>query len=919
MIKTRIEEVQLQFLTGNTELTHLRVSNDQLIVTTQRTVYRINLQDPAIVSHFDCPLSKELEAIMNVHVSPLGSAVFIRTNFGRYMLLKDGEFTQLNKIKNFDLSSLHWIDETTLFMGIKKVAKLYRVEWTGKDITTKLWYENKKLSGGIDGIAYWEGSLLLTIKDNILYWKDIKNMKLPLLLPDESEQFERLKHHTIKRFDSYNGLFAWVTSSGIVFGDLKENQMTKDPPSFNNTGRFLSSSKVLLNFELPDYQNEKDYLIKDIILTAFHILVLRKDTVTIVSQLNNEVVFHEAIPRQRFVNANADNNEKFLGLVRDSVKETFWCFSNMNVFEIIIENESNSVWNLLVQDNKFDKALSLKGLTLREMETIKFQKAMYLFHTVKEFHSAAQIFGDIKELSHFGEIALDFLKIKDYNDLNVILIKQLDGIPWKSTQVVLSSWIVWNFIKQLNDIELKLNTTKPTSADGDKLLNLNLKLKNKSEELTKFLESHLQSLDNKTVYQIMSKQNRPNELLKFAKLINDMKFLLSFWIDQGNWYESLKILSTIKDHDLVYKYSLILLLNSPEATVSTWMKIKDLNPNKLIPTILKFFTNWQNNTKLISDSSETPENYSLTYLKWCVEEVQRICDPIIYNSILYMMIVDPRNDMILENNIIKFMRSNENKFDVNFQLRLSLKFKKTKASIFLLTRLNLFEDAIDLALKNNLVDDCKIIVNDEILIEDYKLRKRLWLKIARHLLFSMKDVDTKHLIRTILNDSNEILTIKDLLPFFNEYTTIANLKEELIKFLENHNMKMNEISDDIINSKNLKLEINTEISKFDEIYRILEPGKSCDECGRFLQVKKFIVFPCGHCFHWNCLIRVILSSNDYNLRQKTEKFLKAKNKHNLNDLEAIIVQKCGLCSDININKIDQPIVIDEAELSKWNE
>ncbi|EJS42705.1 pep3p [Saccharomyces arboricola H-6] len=919
MLKTRIEEVQLQFLTGNTELSHLKVSNDQLLVTTQRTLYRINLQDPAIVNQFECPLSKELESIMNVHVSPLGTTVFIRTNFGRYMLLKDGEFAQLNKIKNLDLSSFYWINESTFLMGTKKVAKLYRIEWTGKDITTKLWYENKKLPGGIDGIAYWKGSLLLTIKDHILYWRDVTNMKFPLLLPDESEQFERLKHHTIKKFDSYNGLFAWVTSSGIVFGDLKENHMEEDPSSSNNNGKFLSSSKVLLNFELPDYQNDKDHLIKDIILTAFHIILLRSDTVTMVNQLNNDVVFHEAIPRQQFASDDANSTEKFLGLVRDSEKETFWCFSNINVFEIIIEKESNSIWNLLVQDKKFDKALSLKGLTPRELETIKFSKAMYLFHTAKDFRSAAQTLGSIKDLSHFGEIALNFLQMKDYDDLNIVLIKQLDSVPWKSTQIVLSSWIVWNFMKQLNDIELNINTTKTTSGDEDNLLNWNLKLKKKSNELTNFLKDHLEKLDNKTVYQIMSKQNRQNELLVFAKLINDMKFLLSFWIDQGNWYESLKILLTINDHNLVYKYSLILLLNSPEATISTWMKIKDLNPNKFIATILKFFTNWQNNTKLINTSSEYPENYSLTYLRWCVEEVPRLCEPIVYNSILYMMITDPKNDVILENDIIKFMKSNENKFDLNFQLRLSLKFKKTKASIFLLTRLNLFDDAIDLALKNGLIDDCKIIVNDEALIEDNKLRKRLWLKIAKHILLSMKDIDIKQLIRTILNDSNEVLTIKDLLPFFNEYTTIANLKEELIKFLENHNMKMNEISEDIMNSKNLKVQINTEISKFNEIYRILEPGKSCDECGRFLQTKKFIVFPCGHCFHWNCLIRLILSSNDYNLRQKTENFLKAQNKHNLNDLETIIIEKCGFCSDINVNKIDQPVVIDEAELAKWND
>ncbi|QID86738.1 tethering complex subunit [Saccharomyces pastorianus] len=919
MLKTRIEEVQLQFLMGNTELTHLQVSNDQLVVTTQRTVYRINLQDPAIVNNFECPLNKELESIMNVHISPLGTAIFIRTNFGRYMLLKDGEFTQFNKIKNLDLSSFFWIDETTFLMGTKKVAKLYRIEWTGKDFTSKLWYDNKKLPGGIDGVAYWKGSLLLTIKDNILYWKDITKMKLPLLQPDESEQFERLKHHTIKKFDSYNGLFAWVTSSGIVFGDLKDNFTAKDSASSDNVGKFLSSSKVLLNFELPDYNNDKDHLIKDIVLTPFHILLLRNDTVTMVSQLNNDIVFHEAIPRHRFASATADSNEKFLGLVRDSEKETFWCFSNRNVFEIIIENESNSIWNLLVRDNKFDKALSLKGLTPREMEAIKFSKAMYLFHTAKDFHSAANTLGVIKDLSHFGEIALNFLQLKDYNDLNIVLIKQLENVPWKSTQVVLSSWIVWNFMKQLNDIELKMHTTKTTSVDEDNLLNWNLMLKEKSNELTKFLERHLETLDNETVYQIMSRQNRQNELLVFAKLINDMKFLLSYWIDQGNWYESLKILLTINDNDLVYKYSLILLLNSPEATISTWMKLRNLNPNKFVPTILKYFTNWQNSAKLVSSSSEYPENYSLTYLKWCVKEVPRTCDPIIYNSILYMMITDPKNDAILENDMIKFMRSNENKFDLNFQLRLSLKYKKTKVSIFLLTRLKLFDDAIDLALKNDLIDDCKIIVNDEILIEDYKLRKKLWLKIAKYLLLSMKDIDIKQLIRTILNDSNEVLTIKDLLPFFNEYTTIANLKEELIKFLENHNMKMNEISEDIINSKNLKVEINTEISKFNEIYRILEPGKSCDECGKFLQIKKFIVFPCGHCFHWNCLIRLILTSNDYNLRQKIEKFLKAKNKHNLNDLESIIVEKCGLCSDINVNKIDQPVRIDEAELAKWND
>lgn len=132
---------------------------------------------------------------------------------------------------------------------------------------------------------------------------------------------------------------------------------------------------------------------------------------------------------------------------------------------------------------------------------------------------------------------------------------------------------------------------------------------------------------------------------------------------------------------------------------------------------------------------------------------------------------------------------------------------------------------------------------------------------------------------------------------------------------------MSRISSQIQQSLQMKKDIALEIETFKERYRVLEPGISCSSCEKLLQTRKFLVFPCGHCFHTDCLIKSILNSNDYNFKSLIVNFQrrlsKDRNSVRPQELESIITRKCSLCSDININTVDDYLNIDENEAEKW--
>lgn len=922
-MNVEIEHVQLDFIK---EIEHnicsLKVQSNVLCFALKTgLIFLIDLDTPSTVSKFVIPLvtaSNNCERLIDMWLSPDATRLFLKTNFAKYYLCdvgsmidnagkgvansRAGIFTVRKLLKkNSDIKIVNWCSGGNLLCGTLDGQILY-VEAVGKngkqrnDPDVSVVYKG---GSKIDGILFnEEGHLVIASGNCIAYWKNISlGRDVNIGEPLEVEEFEQLHKDSSKKFASHKDMFAWITQTGIVFG------------SSNDKPKVLSNAKVFLTVELP----ESKHNIRDIILTEYHIIILRGCTVTLINQLSNAVVFEESIL--------GEAGERMIGLTADYSQQvpTFWCFSNTNIYEIVLSNESQAVWKLLAEQHKYDAALDLRGLSDFQKRELYFQKGCYLLDVEGKTIEAAQCFGRSSNVAT-SSIALKLLNSRnDTEPLQVFLIARLDSLTskYQVQRILLSSWIVWTFMKHLNDVDERINTER----QQDQLKILNNRREELHQRLKQFLETRLQCIDKETVYQILEEQNRKQALLFFAKLIKDHDYVLSYWVRQENWYEALRTLLDMQDPESVYRYASILLVNSPEATIHTWMKIAGVNPVELIPPALTYFTNFQK--QLLINESEN-QNYALTYLSWCIEE-QEWSQPILFNTALYMMISQGSSSVEEETNalrIIQFLAAHEGKYDKDYILRLSLKFNKVEVSIFLYTQLKLYEDAVTLALNSQLIPSAKAVVNNSDLEHDIKLKKSLWLNIARSMLTQEDSShDVKHIMRTIISESNEILEVKDLLPLFNEFTTIANLKDELIRSLEKHGRSMYQISEQIKQSMVIKREILKDIDRFKERYAILEPGASCDSCRKILQTRKFLAFPCGHCFHTDCLIRAILNSNDYNLKSKIESFqrkmAKDRNSVKAEDLESLLVTKCCLCSDININTIDEPLDVDEEESERW--
>lgn len=950
-MEVNIEHVELDFLNNEIagNIKTFQVKNDIMCFGLKSgLLFFIDLEKPSNVHQHQLPLNKvgpNPERLAKIYLSPDGSLLFIKTNYARYYfanvtaLMSDVNDSSNNiskcvlakklSKKRSDIRTVHWCSNTSLLLGSEN-GRLYHIElsdprkaknpnWllmNSDNSLTKL-YQFKNC---IDGIMWSteNQACLIATGNKILLWRNEHSEKFdPITLFNNNsqafsqEEFERLHREGGTKFDSLNKTFAWVTRNGIVFQELDNI----------NTSKVLSNSKVILNFEL----SESNETVKDILVTDYHIITMRRSSISFINQLTNSVEFEESI--------KLDKNEKILGITSDyskNEKPTFWCFTSNNIFEIIMKNESKSVWKILCKQKKFNKASKLKGLSDLERSSIYLQKGEY-YYEKGDISLAADAFANSKAVP-VGKIALRLIKDeKNLRPLQNYLIKKLDSFDTSNQiqRIILSSWIIWNFLKLLDNFEERSGS----ELDLELLNQLNNKREILLQTIKEFLHNHLDCFDKPTISQILSKHRDKSLYLYFETLTENYSKVLSFLIHKGDWYEALKILQKIKNPEITYTYSTVLMLNVPESTINTWMQLDDIDPKKLIPALLSYFTNFQKQRTIVKkQTAKDDPNYAIQYLKWYITEHDPR-DKLIYNTVLYLLISEigtkiransEVTDTIIieEEKVVDFLKIYDGQYDLDFILRLAMKYKCSKIVIYIYTKLNLYEEAVNFALENNMIEEAKFVTNNTESLDPI-VAKELWLKIARVMLYEKDgNHDVKNTIKIIIMESREVITIKDLLPLFNQFTTIANLKEELTKSLEGYGQSMAQTLADIKQSMKMKTTIKDDIKHFNERYAMLEPGVSCSHCKSILQTRKFFVFPCEHCFHTDCLIKLILESNDYTLKNKIQNFQAKYSKNDkqsvdLEEFEAILAAKCVLCSEIHINAIDDPISINEEESEKW--
>jgi len=245
--------------------------------------------------------------------------------------------------------------------------------------------------------------------------------------------------------------------------------------------------------------------------------------------------------------------------------------------------------------------------------------------------------------------------------------------------------------------------------------------------------------------------------------------------------------------------------------------------------------------------------------------------------------------------------------------------------------MQLYDEAVDLSLSYD-IDKAK--EQAEKPEGDEEMRKKLWLRIARHVVEENRDIKQATIF---LQQSRDLLKIEDILPFFPDFVQIDAFKEEICQSLREYNNHIEKLELEMKEAAEIAKRIRENIESQRNKYRYVDSKQLCELCKFPILSKPFYIFPCQHVFHCSCLsnemkqhlleekaeeidhinkaiqeIEENQESKQISLDEDTIQDQLSKLK---DTLDKMIAYECYLCGDIMISSITKPFIDDDG--SSW--
>ncbi|TPX64225.1 hypothetical protein SpCBS45565_g06048 [Spizellomyces sp. 'palustris'] len=655
-------------------------------------------------------------------------------------------------------------------------------------------------------------------------------------------------------FPSVPKTFAWLTGAGLYCGDLVfGNQSVGD--SVINNAQLLPYPRPSNRQEI-ESPSESLYLPGDvpisINITKFHYLLLYESSIKAVNVLTSEVDYEEQIP--------LEFGELVFGISVDPVKSTYWIFTNLALYELIITEEDRYIWRIYLNKKSFDAALSYAKNPAQKDQIITAQAEYY--YSQQRYILSATYYAQSASLS-FEEIVLKFIAKDEREALKHYLFQKLERLRSQdATQITLiSTWLVEIFINRLNVLRDKVSdaaaTVETLSRNAEATEGLeDARSKKKTleeeeaiaiDEFKQFLRKYKTRLDRDTTSKIIASHGRTQELLYFLELMGDYEKVVTHWVQERQWQSALDVLARQTSVDLYYKFSPILMEYAPYETVNTWIRQPNLNPRNLIPALLKYEV-----VRSTGKKGTEGQNQAIRYLQYVTQNLQNT-DMTVHNYLLSLYISQAkRHD---EEGLLQFLNSQKDhpRYDLQYALRLCSHHGLAQACVHIYSAMNLHEQAVDLALKFNDLELAQINANKP--EEDNSLRKKLWLRIARHVIEENRDI--KQALAFLLQTS-DLLKIEDILPFFPDFVLIDDFKDEICSALEEYNEHIDELKAEMDEATKSAESIRLDIRELRNRYTTIPVAERCKSCRSPLLTRQFYVFPCEHVFHADCLSNQVI-------------------------------------------------------------
>ncbi|XP_059898569.1 vacuolar protein sorting-associated protein 18 homolog [Gadus macrocephalus] len=695
--------------------------------------------------------------------------------------------------------------------------------------------------------------------------------------------------------------FAWMMGNGVLYGQLD----------------YVRPDSLLSDVQVWEYTSDIDFELNkpiSIVLTQFHFLLLLPDRVKAVCTLNGQVVHEDVFP---------DKFGPLKKMIKDPAGGLVWIYTERAVFRYHIQREARDVWQMYMSTGKFDLAKEYCRDRPECMDMVLAREAEHCFQN-KRYLESAKCYALTQ--NYFEEIALKFIEAKQEDALKEFLLKKLNNLkPGERTQItLLVTWLTELYLNRLGQLESD-DRTAPVFLET-------------RGEFRVFLGSakHKECLFNNrtTIYDLLASHGNVDDMVYFSVVMQDYERVISHHCQHDDYGAALDVLSKHCDEKLFYKFSPVLMQHIPKKVVDAWIQMgKRLDPKKLIPALMNY--SQMGSTQQIKET--------IRYMEFCVYQLT-VTEEAIHNYLLSLYAKYKPESLLwyLEQ---AGTHASDIHYDLKYALRLCAEHGYLEACVLVYKIMELYEEAVDLALQVDvdLAKSCADLPED-----DEELRKKLWLKIARHVVQEEKDVKKA---MNCLSSCN-LLKIEDILPFFPDFVTIDHFKEAICGSLAEYNHHIEELKQEMEEATESAKRIREDIQEMRNKYGVVESQEKCAACDFPLLNRPFYLFLCGHMFHYDCLIQEVtphLSTFKQNRLEDLQKKLAAtaqasKSRHRpppkeesdtaslgkastgtsretiKSDIDDVIASECVYCGELMIKSIDKPFIDPqkfEEEKASW--
>ena len=576
--------------------------------------------------------------------------------------------------------------------------------------------------------------------------------------------------------------------------------------------------------------------------------------------------------------------EEFLDIYYNQEMKRLILYSYNNIIKISLEHESKNLWKDYIEKGEYNLSLKYFSLDDRKIEAKLHKLNGDLYLKKKDYDSAALEYALSDE--DFEHICLKFSKLNDLNPLINYLsfVKQFrlsNNDDNNSDENFIEKYLIntWQLELMLDNEDINKSKDKNYEEKGLESILFDSSFNGSTNYI-----------DKEVIFKALQNYGRYKDYIDFAARKNDYQSIIFDLVNHNKFKEAIDHLILYMSYSTDEKY-----LKDLIKIFLTYINIFTIeSPKEVIDLITKYYYLIENPFEIIRiinnidiyNSDIFEENYDniLNLIKKLINVAKKnnkkkdkennfdydsLMKNLVNLYILYLSLspkVSEFNELVnyfktlVTNSIAKniyAINQEDNKiyFEISFVKNI-VKSKLILALIYCLKKE--YSKSIYIALNNNNTETAKdiaiFIVNT---ISDPKKKKEIWLDIFNHFKSSSMNI-----IEEILNKSEGVLGILDILPHLMGNVQLKTIKNDLKNCINIYERKLKKlkmhINDYGFSSKLLNQKAIKESNNGRKYLKLKFEDISCAVCGKDLKESNFYLFPCNHSLDFDCLINTLL-------------------------------------------------------------